>query len=82
MCSRPDHIISNLQAMASIEDLVRRAEKAERQVEELFHEVNSLQAASGPDASQDVPEELAKLRVENVKLNYRLGILQRATGDN
>jgi arginyl-tRNA synthetase len=67
-------------AMADIEHLVKKADKAEKEVEQLFKELEQLQSrAKGVQEDQAVPEELEKLRVENSKLNYRLGILKRAT---
>ena len=76
--------------MASdLEKFVTRAEKAEKEVEELAKELEAIeplvQAAAAAkknktlgDGEEEVPEELAKLRAENAKLKYRLGILQRA----
>ncbi len=66
-----------------IEDFVKRADNAEKEIKALSNELNKLLSAnpksSSSDSSGKVPEELEKLRVENTKLKYRLGILQRAT---
>ena len=71
-----------------LEKFVSRADKAEKEVEELIRELESLEpqvAAAAKrtgkkeEEEEEVPEELAKLRTENTKLKYRLGILQRAT---
>ena len=72
--------------MANLEDFVLRADKAEREVDELLKQLEVLEpqvqaaaAAKENGESEEVPEELAKLRAENGKLKYRLNILQRAT---
>ncbi len=70
-----------------LEKFVSRADKAEKEVEELIRELECLEpqvpAAAKrngkAEEEEEVPEELAKLRTENTKLKYRLGILQRAT---
>ena len=71
--------------MADLETFVSRADAAEKEVEKLIRELESLEpkiaeaaAVRGGDEGE-IPEELLKLRSENVKLKYRLGILQRAT---
>ncbi len=67
---------------------MKRADKAEKEVEELVKKLEGLEPLvkaaqeaknKGGQDGQEVPEELAKLRTENTKLKYRLGILQRAT---
>ena len=67
-----------------IEKFVTKAEKAEKEIEELSKELKTLLSEASGSKSQSaqtgaVPEELEKLRTENTKLKYRLGILQRAT---
>ena len=67
-----------------IEKFVARADKAEKEIEELSKELKTLLSEASGSKSQSaqtggVPEELEKLRTENTKLKYRLGILQRAT---
>ena len=60
-----------------------RAEKAEKEIANLLAEFATLekcQSREGPDEAE-VPEELEKLQLENKKLKYRLGILQRAVGE-
>ena len=63
-----------------LEKYVQRADKAEKAIDELTKELQNL-LQSQPAKSDEIPEELEKLRVENTKLKYRLGILQRATAD-
>ena len=67
--------------MTDIQKFVSRAETAEKEIEKLAQELESLKktapAASAGD-SDDVPEELRKLRQENTRLKYRLNILKRA----
>lgn len=66
--------------MADLEQYVDRANRAEKEVEALFKEFEALK--SGAASSTAAPEEqeyLDKLRKENAKLKYRLGILKRAT---
>ncbi|TRY73938.1 hypothetical protein TCAL_01506 [Tigriopus californicus] len=66
--------------MAEIETFVKRAQQAEVEVEKLFEELEILQRMDLA-AKAKVPEELEKLRQENAKLKYRLGILKRATAN-
>ena len=66
--------------MAGLEGFVRRAEKAEKEIENLKVEIKELQKGQvNNDDCEKVPEELEKLRIENSKLKYRIGILKRAT---
>eukprot|EP00095_Tigriopus_kingsejongensis_P010442 maker-scaffold294_size218657-snap-gene-1.25 protein:Tk10442 transcript:maker-scaffold294_size218657-snap-gene-1.25-mRNA-1 annotation:"arginyl-trna synthetase" len=64
--------------MAEVEKIVKRTQKAEEEVESLFLEFEALQKLNLAELTK-VPEELEKLRGENTKLKYRLGILKRAT---
>lgn len=70
-------LVSVRRDMSEIESLVRRAGKAEKEVEQLCREFESLQKTLPPEG-EAVPAELEKLRVDNTKLKYRLGILRRA----
>ena len=79
-------IVAVCDAMASpqLEEFVRRASSAEKEVESLLRELEALEpqvraASEKNEEGAEVPEALAKLRAENGKLKYRLGILQRAT---
>ena len=67
----------------NIEDFVSRAEKAEKEIEVLKQELDQLLSSSNdkivPQNQGSSSEELEKLRTENSKLKYRVGILQRAT---
>ena len=62
--------------------LSNRADKAEKEIEKLALELESLKKnpASGGKGNDDadVPEELLKLRQENTRLKYRLNILKKA----
>jgi arginyl-tRNA synthetase len=64
-----------------LEQYVQRANVAEKEIEELTKTIQTLLAEKPTIDDQEVPEELEKLRVENTKLKYRLGILQRATAE-
>ncbi len=72
-------------ASSSVEDYVRRAEKAEEEIQVLLNELKNLEkcpTAGNPGNNGDesaIPEELEKLQAENKKLKYRLSVLQRAT---
>ena len=68
---------------SSVEEFVRRAEKAEKEIEHLLAELSNLEKCSNGEDSEvaEVPEELEKLQLENKKLKYRLAILQRAAGE-
>ena len=57
---------------------VQRANQAEKAIDELSKELQNLLKSQPTSKSDAIPEELEKLRVENTKLKYRLGILQRA----
>jgi hypothetical protein len=61
--------------MASIESYISRAEAAETEIQNLLKELNELENSSGSSGSS---ENVEKLRIENTKLKYRLGILQNA----
>lgn len=68
----------------NIEDFVSRAGKAENEIEVLKRELDQLLSSSSndktvPQNQDSSSEELEKLRTENTKLKYRVGILQRAT---
>ena len=67
----------------NIEDFVSRAGKAEKEIEVLKRELDQLLSSSNnkivPQNQDSSSEELEKLRTENLKLKYRVGILQRAT---
>ena len=62
-----------------VEQYVKRADDAEKEIEDLTKTIKALLVET-PE-TQEVPEELEKLRVENTKLNYQIGILQRATAE-
>ena len=63
-----------------IEHFVSRAEKAEKEIELLSQELKKLLTEKVPSKPSGVVfEDLEKLRTENTKLKYRIGILQRAT---
>ena len=67
-------------ASGTVIDFVRRAEKAEKEAENLLYELSNLEKCwNGDVANSEVPEDLEKLQLENKKLQYRLAILQRAT---
>ena len=62
-----------------LEQYVNRANLAEKAIDNLSKELENLLKSQPNSQSDEIPEELEKLRVENTKLKYRLGILQRAT---
>jgi len=72
--------------MEALGGFVKRAEKAEEEIEFLLKELESLESgtkapaakAGTPGPASESSEQLDKLRTENGKLKYRLGILQRA----
>ena len=70
--------------MSELRGFVVRADEAEREIKMLKLELEALASRGGgglsaADENEKVPDELEKLRVENTKLRYRLGILRRAT---
>ena len=76
---------------AEISQYAKRAETAEVEIQKLVAELQALEGHSGSDGSklingkinkankEEASEELERLRIENTKLKYRLGILKRAT---
>jgi len=64
-----------------LEQYVKRANQAEKAIDELSKELQNLLKSQPTSKSDAIPEELEKLRVENTKLKYRLGILQRAKNE-
>ena len=64
-----------------LEQYVKKADLAEKEIEDLAKTIKALLAEKPKAENQEIPEELEKLRIENTKLKYRLGILQRATAE-
>ena len=64
-----------------VEQYVKRADYAEKEIENLTETIKTLLVENPTSECQEVPEELEKLRSENTKLKYQLGILQRATAE-
>ena len=71
--------------MEALSGFVKRAEKAESEIDYLLKELNALESGGAPSkvtaakAQSPAPassEQLDKLKSENTKLKYRLGILQ------
>ena len=64
-----------------VEQYTKRADYAEKEIENLTKTIKTLLVENPTSEFQEVPEELEKLRSENTKLKYQLGILQRATAE-
>ena len=76
---------------AEISQYAKRAENAEVEIEKLVAELQALESEGGSNGcklingkinkanKEEASEELERLRIENTKLKYRLGILKRAT---
>ena len=64
-----------------VEQYAKRADYAEKEIENLTKTIKTLLVENPTSECQEVPEELEKLRSENTKLKYQLGILQRATAE-
>ena len=62
-----------------LEQYVKRADNAEKEIEDLNKTIETLLAKKSRQESQEVPEELLQLRVENTNLKSELEILQRTT---
>ena len=80
------HGINEVKKMKCIyfRSLVERAIYAEvkaRDVSTHAKTIKTLLVENPTSECQEVPEELEKLRSENTKLKYQLGILQRATAE-
>ena len=65
-----------------LEHYIKRADEAEKEIEDLTKTIKTLLAETPNNTEdQEVPEELEKLRNENTELKYRLGSLQHATAE-
>jgi arginyl-tRNA synthetase len=69
--------------MSGIDQFVVRAEAAESEIEKLVAELEGLKnvtnvAGAKAENTEEVPEELSKLRSENTRLKYRLNILKKS----
>ena len=69
--------------MSGLEQFVARAGAAEKEIEKLVAELEDLKNVSGGKGdttsnTEEVPEELVKLRSENNRLKYRLNILKKS----
>ena len=64
-----------------LEQYVKRADNAEKEIEDLSKTIKTLLAEKPKPESEEVPEELLQLRVENTNLKSELKILQRTTAE-
>merc|ERR1712008_566631 len=62
-----------------LEQYVKRADNAEKEIEDLNKTIETLLAKKSRQESQEVPEELLQLRVEKTNLKSELEFLQRTT---
>ena len=60
-----------------LEQYVKRADNAEKEIEDLSKTIKTLLAEKPKPESEEVPEELLQLRVENMSLKSELENLQR-----
>lgn len=67
-------------APGDLERYIDRATKAEADIEHLAKELEGLMSGGGGGVKEDSPEpeEISKLKAENIRLKYRLNILKRA----
>ena len=59
-----------------LEQYVKRADNAEKEIEDLSKTIKTLLAEKPKPESQEVPKELLQLRAENTNLKSELEILQ------
>ena len=62
-----------------LEQYVKRADSAEKEIEDLSKKIKTLLAEKPKSESEEVPEELLQLRVENMSLKSELENLQHTT---
>lgn len=63
---------------SALEALLARAEAAEGEIEKLTQELAAMKRGA---AEVEEPEELVKLRADNSRLKYRVGVLGRAVAE-
>ena len=64
-----------------LEQYVKRADDAEKEIEDLSETITTLLAEKPKPESRDVPKELLQLRVENTNLKSELENLQCTTAE-
>ena len=64
-----------------LEQYVKRADNAEKEIEDLSKTIKTLLAEKPKPESEKVPEELLQLRVENMSLKSELENLQSTTAE-
>ena len=64
-----------------LEQYVKRANSAEKEIEDLSETIKTLLAEKSKLESEEVPEELLQLRVENTNLKSELENLQCTTAE-
>ena len=64
-----------------LEQYVKRAENAEKEIEDLSKTIKTLLAEKPKPESEEVPEELLQLRVENMNLKSELENLKYTTAE-
>ena len=64
-----------------LEQYVKRANSAEKEIEDLSETIKTLLAEKLKPKSQEVPEELLQLRLENTNLKSELQFLQSTTAE-
>ena len=74
-------LLITLHFRMDLEQYVKRADNAEKEIGDLSKKIKTLLAEKPNLESEEVPEELVKLRVENMSLKSELEILQRTTAE-
>ena len=74
-------LLITLHFRMDLEQYVKRADNAEKEIEDLSKTIKTLLAKKPKPESEEVPEELLQLRVENMSLKSELEILQRTTAE-
>ena len=64
-----------------LEQYVKRADSAEKEIEDLSKKIKTLLAEKPKSESEEVPEELLQLRVENMNLKSELENLKYTTAE-
>ena len=81
LCMMTLHLTITLHFRMDLEQYVKRANSAEKEIEDLSETIKTLLAEKSKPESREVPKELLQLRVENMSLKSELENLQRTTAE-
>ena len=79
LCIMTLHLTITLHFRMDLKQYVKRADDAEKEIEDLSKMIETLLAEKSRQESQEVPKELLQSRAENTNLKSELEILQHTT---